>query len=201
MRNNKQLDNNAFERTRGHADGLGPSQVIAVFGRPLWECMLNRRALTAAIATSLLLPAVALASDEGRATSVAQINLVAIKRAVAMAIDSRNVSVLYVSVGGSESDPTPTLLRSLADDLHVFRPVSRCPHKRSASRTFCTPKKGEVHVFVGGVQFLGDDLAETTLGYGFGAIGGTFCSHRFRRAGEAWNLVPPKEFAGLCKVS
>ena len=177
-----------------------PDLLIKCSADRSWGCVSHRLGLSAALAIGLLFVGAALASDEDPA-SVAHINLVAVKKAVTMVADARNVSVLYVSVGGSEGDPTPALLRGLADGIHVFKPASRCPRKRFMKRTYCTPKKGEIHVFVGAVQFLGDDLAETSLGYGLGAVGGVFCSHRFRRVDDVWDLVPPEEFAGLCKVS
>ena len=139
------------------------------------------------------------AGDQQR--NLAHINAIGLKQALAMATSAWKGSIVYVSIGDGAVDPSEAILRGLADGVHVFKPSSKCPRQRVEGRTFCRPKKGEVEVFVGVVRFVDDALAEAGLGYGFGAVGGVVCSHRFRRVDNVWSLVPPQEFAGLCKVS
>jgi len=153
-----------------------------------------------ALATGLLLVSATQGGEEEQ-RDLARINALALKQALAMAAGAWKGSIVYVTISDGAVDPSAIALRELAGGIHVFKPSSKCPRQRFGGRTYCRPKKGEVEVFVGMVRFVDDALAEASLGYGFGAVGGLVCSHRFRRVDGEWNLVPPTEFAGLCKVS
>jgi hypothetical protein len=153
--------------------------------------------LIAVNSTFVAAPALA---DEQREKDVAAIRLAALKQALRMAGDGWKGTVVYTSVG-QRVDPPERLLSALQDGTHQFKKESACPRRHwPGLADSCQPEPGAIVVRVGDIRFLGPDLAETNVGYGFGPTSGLMCPYRFKRAGEEWALVPPAEFVGLCKV-
>src|SRR5262245_6184281 len=122
--------------------------------------------LPCVLAAGLLLASATHGAEEDQ-TTLARINAVALKKALAMATSTWKGSIVYVTIGYGAVDPPAAVLRDLADGIHVFKPSSKCPRQRSGGREYCKLGKGEVEVFVGPVRFVDDALAEASVGYGF----------------------------------
>jgi hypothetical protein len=141
---------------------------------------------------------------QDRTADVARIQVIGLRKALQMAATVWKGSVVYVSVGDDRADPSQRLLEELADGVHTFKPASSCPRDdrfRGIAREFCRAEPGAVEVFIVGVSFLSDGLAEANVGHGFSATSGMSCWHRFKRTSDGWSLVSQEEFVGVCRVS